>query len=573
MANRNTPSHPVAAVMAVIFLAVLLAGLGFRFWAGDEKYRFSGPTHIAVGPDLVLVFAAGSIYHLTPAGELLDVIGPDRSGLDDDPIDLRVLSSGELLLAQQRPADIQVCRVGDWLCRPLGGPEMAQIGKQYKVLPLRTPGEFLVTDAAGDGMWRWGSEQGELKPVVSRGILAGPNDLALAADGSLWVADTDHRRLLELVPDGNGAFREGRTHVTVNSLTRGDRYYPMMLAPAADGRLWVTQATDFSRALADLLIYDPEAGVQAVVDLPEGAYATDVAAAGSAALVTDMERFTVYRVEAGSLEVSEFGDAVFRGALAGLAAKRRHYERIESLALAAMILSAIIMIVAAVRATPREKRWTQSPVALDIESAADRTPPLKGIHWLERNPRADRALKILRRSAYVIALILVATGIGFFSITCVRTGVFQQGAIHPELITVIRLLALNALLLVLLFLVVGLSLKLMQRQLGTDGKRLILRLADGRQVSALPEAIGYNRRVVLYRNHTMPLQGGRNQPLYLPDEIQIWLAPLLRHSQPLSEWGVIRHQWKHRDPVLMWPLGLIVLSLLGIGVTLAARVV
>ena len=71
----------------------------------------------------------------------------------------------------------------------------------------------------------------------------------------------------------------------------------------------------------------------------------------------------------------------------------------------------------------------------------------------------------------------------------------------------------------------------------------------------------------------MPLQAGRNQALYLPDEIQTWLAPLLRHAQPLSEWGIIRHQWKHRDPVLMWPLGLIILSLLGIGATLVARAV
>jgi hypothetical protein len=438
---------------------------------------------------------------------------------------------------------------------------------------MPTRGEFLVTDAAGDGMLRWRSERGELTPVVPRGTLAGPNDLALTADGGLWVADTDHRRLVELVPADNGMFTVGREHSTVNLMTRGDRYYPMMMAPGVDGRLWVTQATDFSRALADLVIYDPQEGVQSVVDLPEGAYATDLAVAGGDVLVTDMENFTVYRVGSESLEVSSFGDRAFRDALAEIASERRRYARIELLALVAMILSAVIMIVAAVRATPREKRWSQAPVALNIESAADHTPPLRGIHWLERNPRADRALKILRRSAYLIALVLMAAGIAFFSLTCVRTGVFQEGAIHPELMTVIRLLALNVLLLVLLFLVVGLSLKLLKRQVGTDGSRIFLRLADGRQISAAPGGIGYNRRVLIYRNHTMPLQAGRNQALYLPDEIQTWLAPLLRHAQPLSEWGIIRHQWKHRDPVLMWPLGLIILSLLGIGATLVARAV
>ena len=39
------------------------------------------------------------------------------------------------------------------------------------------PGEFLVTDAAGDGMWRWGREQGELKKPAALSAGRGP-DLA-----------------------------------------------------------------------------------------------------------------------------------------------------------------------------------------------------------------------------------------------------------------------------------------------------------------------------------------------------------------------------------------------------------
>ena len=112
--------QPLATGLAIGFLALLLAGLIGRFWASDKAYQFTGPTHIAAGAEHVYVFAAGEMYRLTLAGELLDVISPETTGLDDEPIDLRVLPDGQLLIAEQGPARIRLCEVDSWNCDPLG---------------------------------------------------------------------------------------------------------------------------------------------------------------------------------------------------------------------------------------------------------------------------------------------------------------------------------------------------------------------------------------------------------------------------------------------------------------------
>jgi hypothetical protein len=133
--------QPLATGLAIGFLALLLAGLIARFWASDKAFQFTGPTHIAAGAGHVYVFAAGDMYRLTLAGELLDVVSPEITGLNDEPIDLRVLADGQLLVAEQRPARIRLCDVGSWNCHPIGAAAASVIERQFKVLPGIAPGE------------------------------------------------------------------------------------------------------------------------------------------------------------------------------------------------------------------------------------------------------------------------------------------------------------------------------------------------------------------------------------------------------------------------------------------------
>ncbi len=263
--------QPLATGFAFVFLILLLAGLAARFWTSEQAYGFTGPTHIAAGDEHVFLFAAGDVYQLTHAGELVAVHPPDRTGLNDDPIDLRVTSEGQLLLAEQRPVTIRLCNVDSWSCSlvELGAESLAE--RQFKVLPGASPRKWLMTDARGDTLWGLSNDGGPQK-MVPDGVLAGPNDLAWDASGNLWIADTNHRKILELIPGDEGVYGPGRAHSAMNELTVGERFYPMMLARTKDGHWWVIQAAEFSNPHSDVLIYDPGEGVQALLDLPADSY-------------------------------------------------------------------------------------------------------------------------------------------------------------------------------------------------------------------------------------------------------------------------------------------------------------
>ena len=113
---------------------------------------------------------------------------------------------------------------------------------------------LLFTDAQGDSLWGRAGPDSEAKRLLPDNTLAGPNDLTFDSLGHLWIADTDHRRIVEFLPAADGGFEIGREHSTMNELTRDQRYYPIMLALGGDGNWWVTQAAGLLDRYVDLVV-------------------------------------------------------------------------------------------------------------------------------------------------------------------------------------------------------------------------------------------------------------------------------------------------------------------------------
>ena len=55
--------------------------------------------------------------------------------------------------------------------------------------------------------------------------------------------------------------------------------------------------------------------------------------------------------------------------------------------------------------------------------------------------------------------------------------------------------------------------------------------------------------MILYREYSLPLTGGKQQSVYQSGEVETWLGPLLRQASKLSVTEALKHQWKHRDSV------------------------
>jgi hypothetical protein len=176
------------------------------------------------------------------------------------------------------------------------------------------------------------------------------------------------------------------------------------------------------------------------------------------------------------------------------------------------------------------------------------------VHWLERDRKAEKVFKWGERAFNVALVLLVVTLLAFYAWINFQAGLepdAEQTSKTNELGTI---LLLGGLMVALLIPVVRLSRAALSRKLGTDGKRLFIRLEDGRELAVDPSQLVYTHRVVHYRRYTIPLQGGKQQALYMPGELDTWLAPLLRNSQKISALQAIRHQWKYRDNLLIWTL-------------------
>jgi hypothetical protein len=544
--------NPLAVGMSLLFLCLLLACLGTRFWVEDTSWKKTGPTHIAASPEQVFLFAAGELLVFSADGQLQQRLTADVTGLHDQPIDLQVTRDGRLLVSEQRPARIRRCQTDPWNCEDIGDEIGNHLSRQFKV-KLNTPVGYLVaSDASGDTIW--GINEAGLQPrqLVPAGTLAGPNGFAFDLDGRLWVADTDHRRIVELVVAENGELEPGREHSALNQLTIEERYYPMMLAQAPDGLWWVIQAAEFSEGTADLVLYDPDTGVNNRIELPADGYPTDIANLGLDMLVSDLETFSVYQINTRTFEVGGFGDASFAALMSELKERKAYYKRLSALALVGVIVFGILMVVMALQATPRDKRWTPLVRAIDFEKMGQTSPPSAGIHWLERNSRVDRALKWAAFSIPIylgglLIALLVALGWALGQDGTEPGSEMQEMIWQLGLLTLVFALFIGGLLFML-----RLAVKPMKHRLGSDGKKLLIRLDEGRELSVQPADLFYTHRSILYQQYTIPLQNGRNQNLYVDGEVENWLFPLLEKATKLSPMQAIKHQWKHRDALLLW---------------------
>ena len=247
-----------------------------------------------------------------------------------------------------------------------------------------------------------------------------------------------------------------------------------------------------------------------------------------------------------------------RARLADLREQRALLERVSLAALIGVVLFGILAILAAIRATPREKRWTPPQTPFDWDAAPESTPRTPGIHWLERNPATERSLKWAERFSYVLLPLPAVFGLAVFFAFYAQIGPETPADIESKLREVGLALLLATALFALMIPLVRSSMQAFRARVGTDGRRLYVRRPDGRELAIDPAQLAYTDRMILYRELRLPLTGGRERSLYQPGEVETWLAPLLRRARKLSAREQLQHEWRHRNRQGFWALFLAV---------------
>ncbi len=570
-----TKYRPVGVALAFFFVVLFLGALGLRIWASGRAAETVGPIHITASQHRVYVSMEGRILVLSGQGDLLEQERISRLAPTGTVSDLRMLPDGRLLLAMQQTAGIFLCDVDPWSCAAVASG-VDQIHAELKVLPDPGDGGLFVTDFAGGELWKIPVTGGKPEAMVLSETLSGPNDIAADTNGHLWIADSGHYRIVELERNtdtswgSGGAWKVLRAISARNPLTRHGRDWPTMLVQGADGNWWVTQADGLLNH-ADLYVLSPgDQQPWSRIDLPAGAHPTDLAPVGDAILVTDVDRFHIYRVDTTTHEVDEFGDASLLAWMRDAHGRKAHYRALAGQSWFGMIGAGALMLLAAFWATPKDKRLAPAPKGGFLVAGDTPMPELQEIHWLQRNAKTERFLRWMKPLVYS-AFLLLFVSLGWFYLMAAP---HHGGSSVPSLAkTPVEKKELETALLLVVYILASLPIlmhfqvRTFGNRVGTDGQRLFVRLFDGHQISMEPERVVYTTRLIAWQDQVFPVRAGNGKPLYADGELETYIAPLLSRAKKLTPWGMSLYLIQNREPGTMASWILVAILVVALTVT------
>jgi YVTN family beta-propeller protein len=187
----------VCAVAVPFALCSAVAAAFDLQYVGGSKQVFAEPHDIVLSPDGQRLYVADNsndrIAVLDP--ETLDVLGTFAEGEVGAPHDVAFDAAGRLLVADTDNSRIAIYEVSGASARPAG--ELRGVFRRPEGVAVNRNGRVYVTGATSGNIEAF--EDGN--SVAVAGGFSSPHDVAVAADGTVWVADSNNDRLVAMSPD------------------------------------------------------------------------------------------------------------------------------------------------------------------------------------------------------------------------------------------------------------------------------------------------------------------------------------------------------------------------------------
>jgi hypothetical protein len=212
---------------------------------------------------------------------------------------------------------------------------------------------------------------------------------------------------------------------------------------------------------------------------------------------------------------------------------------------------AVLMIIAAVIATPAQRRWSarQRPTTLEASNAA--VPALTGVHWLQRRAGVERRM---RQAAIISCVMLLFCGVllwqGYDRLKR-HAGSQPKPAVVHALDQFRKGVIAEGLIMMTLFLQIAVELRSRRVRLGTDGRQVFAELPTGELLTASAERVVYDRRSIAFENCLVRINTPKGRSLYEAKEVETYLAPLLGRARKLSPFGMLGYRLVHREGALV----------------------
>jgi DNA-binding beta-propeller fold protein YncE len=191
--------HFLKSLFFVVGAASTIAQLHafeLNFEAGSER-SFAQPHDIILSPDRRFLYVADNnndrIVVLDPGS--LELLGSFAEGEVSSPHDVVFQADGKLLVADTGNSRIAIYDVSGASGRLVG--EIKGDFSRPEGVAVHPNGRLYVTGAGSGNIVAL--EKGEA--VATAGGLSSPHDVVIAADSSIWVADSGNDRLLQMSED------------------------------------------------------------------------------------------------------------------------------------------------------------------------------------------------------------------------------------------------------------------------------------------------------------------------------------------------------------------------------------
>jgi hypothetical protein len=391
-----------------------------------------------------------------------------------------------------------------------------------------------LADTADHTLYKLGPEGRELASH-SQGFKF-PNQL-LWHDGNLWLADTNHHRVVQV---NTGTERFGEPLQAFTTRLGGHRF-PHQLSAAHNG-LWVLLG-DSAMANGRLQRYSWQGeplGTLALAQLPDP---LAIVYWRERLWVNDFTEPVLRRVEPQTGVSEPVVSATLTELAAQVLADRRDYRRLEWWAVGLFLLTLLGGFAAAWRL---EKEQTKSAFKRAVKPQPQVRPegPIeptgqREILWL--TSRIKRRHWWLARSGWVMAAaMLLLTALCYPSL-----------AQSPSIIWIC--IGTSLFLLLAGFMATHLLASIAGSKLGVIGESLVLVTAKGERTVARAEALRYSDQFIIADDVAIAL-GNPKLRFWHEAELKRWVYPRLYAAQKLTPWQQSQYLWRLRHPQMVWPL-------------------
>jgi hypothetical protein len=344
-------------------------------WADVRERGLVGPTVVKAGNDgSIFIVSHGALWVLDREGALSSSQPLAALGITGTVPDVQPLRDGEVLIAERGPGLIHRCQLPVAVCVPFTTEaESLNLEGSFELAADSDRSHVYVAHTSRHAIYLFDGDGHRLATSDTPGQYKFPHRPQVDADGTLYVADTNHHRLLAIEREPDRFGEVVRTLDTRTSLAKVGREYPIAHRRLPDGTWWVVIA-DNRLQFADIVVFDGEGRPLRRLNLPDGASPTALEIVGEHVLAPDPVNLRVHTFTLAGEAAGDFGDAAFRSELARVRHLKSVYKNLRHGAWAVLLALLLALVAVRLGALPRTRRrgwlWllTASLLALSVLS-------------------------------------------------------------------------------------------------------------------------------------------------------------------------------------------------------------